>query len=769
MCPDIETFAPLIQATFGAAVAPAPQPQTATATGTTTEDPPAPDLRVRLADRALHQSNPVLGTLSRLLALADGRLTASDVLDLADREPVRRRFGFDDDDIVHLETWITTAGARWGLDADHRAPYKLDGVTQNTWRSALDRILLGVTMTEDDHRLVGEVLPLDDVDSGAIDLAGRFAELIDRLALVVDRFATARTLTDWTTQLAHAADLLTATSAADAWQRTELDRVLAAVTTAAAGHDDATTLTLPEVRELLKERLAGRATRANFRTGHLTFCTLMPMRSVPHRVVCLLGLDDEVFPRKAPRDGDDLIISDPHVGDHDGRTEDRQLLLDALMSAQDRLVITYSGNDERTNAQRPPAVPVGELLDVIDRTVRTDDGKDAREHLVVHHPLQPFDPRAFVSGGLRAGTPFSYDGSSLRGAQALTGPDRGPRPPFLDRTGLPPLPTEDVPLDDLVRFVNHPAKAFLRRRLQVSLFERDDELPDDLPVELDALQKWAVGDRLLQGRLRGLPLTVVHAAEQARGELPIGKLATNALSTIHETVEAIVAAVTDVDPDHAQPSRSLDARVRLPDGRLIHGTVAGIRPDDVVQQVVYSSLAAKHRLNAWVRLLVLTAARPETPWRARSIGKRRSGGSRGTTVTVAEIPPLGATPEERQATALRHLETLVDLWDRSMREVPPLATKTSAAWADAVLKGGSPVTKATREWESDWDYPKEDKDPAHLLLLRGQHPFEALLVRAPRDDEKGEGWDEDQPHRFGRWALRLWSGLHDAGEDVQDR
>src|SRR4051794_26602109 len=100
----------------------------------------------------------------------------------------------------------------------------------------------------------------------------------------------------------------------------------------------------------------------------------MPMRSVPHRVVCVLGMDDGAFPRQAARDGDDLMLADPHVGDRDPRTEDRQLLLDALMAASDRLIVTYSGNDERTNVPRPPAVPIGELLDVVDRTVRVEDG-----------------------------------------------------------------------------------------------------------------------------------------------------------------------------------------------------------------------------------------------------------------------------------------------------------------------------------------------------------------------------------------------------------
>ena len=137
-------------------------------------------------------------------------------------------------------------------------------------------------------------------------------------------------------------------------------------------------LGLGDVRAILEDRLRGRPTRANFRTGNLTVCTLVPMRSVPHKVVCLLGLDDGAFPRNPDRDGDDLILADPQIGDHDARSEDRQLVLDALLAATRSLVITYTGRDERSNLSRPPAVPVGELLDVIDGTVRTADGSDCQ-------------------------------------------------------------------------------------------------------------------------------------------------------------------------------------------------------------------------------------------------------------------------------------------------------------------------------------------------------------------------------------------------------
>ena len=435
MCPDIETFAPLIQATFGA--------------GEVFEDDdelealPAdvrpPDLRVRLADRALRQTNPVLGVVGRLLDLVDERLTASQVLDFADQEPVRRRFGLDDDDLARIEDWVAASGIRWGLDAAHRAPFKLDALAAGTWRSGVDRLLVGVTMTEEEQRLFHDVLPLDDVDSGAIDVAGRFAELVDRLQLSARRAQPRpRRSTPGPTAIAAAADALTTTSERDAWQRAELDRILGDVADEAAGSGSATSLVPAEIRALLSERLKGRPTRANFRTGHLTICTLMPMRSVPHRVVCLLGMDDGVFPRKSPRDGDDLMLADPHVGDRDARTEDRQLLLDALLAATDQLIVTYTGNDERTNLVRPPAVPIGELLDVIDRTVRTDEGR-ARERVEVRHPLQPFDPKNFTVGELMPERAWSFDPVTLHGAEALT-TERAQPAPFL----AGPLPPRDA-------------------------------------------------------------------------------------------------------------------------------------------------------------------------------------------------------------------------------------------------------------------------------------------------------------------------------------
>ena len=461
------------------------------------------------------------------------------------------------------------------------------------------------------------------------------------------------------------------------------------------------------------------------------------MRSVPHRVVCLLGLDDGVFPRKAPRDGDDLMVDDPHVGDRNPRSEDRQMLLDALLAATERLVITYTGNDERTNTLRPPAVPVGELLDVVDATVRGD----ARERVVVRHPLQPFDARNFVASALLPGRRWSFDAVTLEGARALTRPRGEPRP-FLEQP-LPPLEASIVEVDDLVRFATHPVRAFLRRRLRISVTDFSDEVQDDLQVELDGLGKWGVGQRLLDARLAGVDGRAAILAEIARGTLPPGVLGRPVIDEVFPLVDAIVREAESVTGE----AGSIDVRVELPDGRLLSGTVPGVS-GEVLRTVTYSRIAAKHRMTSWVRLLALTAGHPDRTFSATTIG--RTGSS---SVAVARLPPLAVDD------AGTELVTLLDLFDRGMREPLPLYCATSAAYAQAVAAGGDPAAAAAEAWTSEFSYDKEDKELEHQFVLAGVRSLAELLDEPPRPDEQGDGWAMDEATRLGRCARRMWDGL----------
>ena len=738
MCPDIEHFAPLIEATFGVH---------------DERDSGTQQLQIRLADRSLRQTNPVMGVLSEVLDLATARVTATEVLDLAGREPVRRRFQFSDDDLARMESWARGAHVSWGFDAEHREPFKLSGIAANTWRAGLDRVLLGVAMADQEERLFGETLPLDDVDSGDIELVGRFAEFVLRLRAAVDALDEHRTIDGWAETLADVADSLTATASSNAWQRAELTGLLdelvgqATVAQGASGVE----LGCDDVRSLLADRLKGRPTRANFRTGHLTVCTLVPMRSVPHKVVCLLGLDDGSFPRHVERDGDDITAQAPRVGDRDPRSEDRQLLLDAVLAAGDNLVVTYSGRDERSNQHRPPAVPVGELLDVADRTMQTVKDR-VRDALIVEHPLQPFDARNYAPGALGLDGPWSHDTVSLAGARAARTADDHRRE-FLTA----PLPPWDEPisLDKLDRFVRHPVRAFLRERLGVSLYDRTRDFEDAIPIDVAGLSEWDVADRMLRARLRGASWAECRAAEMARGALPPGALADALLAHMEAAVEALVAAASE---DGAAPPVSIEVEIDLPGTLGVTGTVSGVR-GDVVHNVTYSRMQPSLRLAAWVRLLALSAARPEHPFEAVTIGRAEKYSRH--LVTVSRMGPLGPDPRTRKQVAEEHLGALVDLFELGMREPLPLYCKTSAAYAAAREAGADDADDvAKKAWETTQrERTNEDKDAEHLFVL-GELSFKDLVQLSGRVDEgRSARCTPPETSLFGLYARLLWGGL----------
>ncbi|MEN4477940.1 exodeoxyribonuclease V subunit gamma [Mycolicibacterium cosmeticum] len=655
MCPDIETFAPLISAGFGL--------------GEVVHGAhPAHRLRVRLADRALVQTNPLLAVAAQLLSLAGARATASEVLNLAATAPVRARFGFTDDDLDAVTAWVREANIRWGFDQQHRAPYGVEFL-HNTWRFGLDRVLAGVALSDDSRTWLDTTLPLDDVSSNRVELAGRFAEFVEQLHRTVVALGGTRPLADWLHALLDGIDALAHDD--EDWPRAQTQQEFTDILDTA---DGATPLRLSDIRALLDRRLAGRPTRANFRTGTLTVCTMVPMRSVPHRVVCLVGLDDGTFPRLGAVDGDDILARDPMTGERDIRSEDRQLLLDAIGAATETLVITYTGANEYTGQVRPPAVPVAELLDTLDLTC------SGKVSVLTRHPLQPFDIRNVEPD--ENGRPFTFDPTALTAALAMSG-HREPRPVFVSGP-LPALPVADVELTELIRFFNDPVKGFFRA-LDYTLPWDVDGVSDEMPVAIDALQEWTVGDRMLADIMAGLTPQDAQQAEWRRGTLPPGRLGWRRAIEIRDQAAELAAEALR---HRTTEAAVFDVAVELGPGRRLTGTVTPVFGNRLTA-VTYSKLDGKHLLTSWIPLLALAAAEPKRSWSATCVGRPR----RGTTPRVQVLQAPDAT--------LPVLRDLVALYDEGRRTPLPLPVKTSYAWAVAREAGDDPEQAAGYRWKNE--------------------------------------------------------------------
>ena len=357
-----------------------------------------------------------------------------------------------------------------------------------------------------------------------------------------------------------------------------------------------------------------------------------------------------------------------------------------------------------------------------------------------------------MPGRLVGDRPFTFDRSALAGAEAARSPRLEVRELVPEALPAPDPEPADVELADLHEFFRHPVRGFFRSRLHVSTPYDADEAKDSIPIDLDNLEQWAVGDRLVADVLGGADPRSAMLAEQFRGLLPPQDLGVGVLDSVVRKVRPLVERAL---PLRAGPPRTLDVDIDLGDRRLT-GTVGNVFGNNLVA-VSFSNLGAKHRLAAWLDALALGAGHPDENWTAHTVGKHRTGGQ------VAMIRPL---PEHQ---AREWLRQLIDVHDRGQCEPLPLPVKTSLAYAEDYRfamtgRDADPDIKAEREWTTprfnESGFPREDQDTWHVRAF-GEHPPYSLLRSPLRGDESGPA-----PHRLAHYAWLTWGPLLSDGHEL---
>jgi exodeoxyribonuclease V gamma subunit len=757
VCPDLTRFAPLVEAAFG-------PPVDAQARAGERAGPPA--LRWRITDRSRRASSPLLDALAAVLDLLGGRFAASDVLDLCALAPIRRRFGFDDPDLARLAEWTDDVHLRWGLDPAHRARWGLPPTFEaSSWQAGLDQLLTGVAVADDTPTFGPGGVVARGVEGSDVAVLGALADLVARLARLSDQASRPRPAAGWVALLSDVVDELLDpgphASSDDRWQRLRLRQLLGDVAERARTPRGPSQvhLTLADVRRLLADQLQGTPSRAAYFDGSLTVTSLQSLRWIPHRVVCVVGLDD-VGGGGGTASGDDLIAAHPLVGDRDARAEARQALLEAVLAAGEHLIVTRTGHDVRTNQPVPAAVPLAELRDAIAATVHPDHRAEVLDRLEVTHGRHGFDERELVPGRLGSAGPWSFDPGALAGARARAHRSPTRAQPPLTGAPLEAQPLEVVTLAELQSFLTHPVRSFYRDRLGASVPTLDDAPTDDLTTALSALDAWRLGDDLLRVRRSGHDEARWLAIEAARGTVPPGVLGAGSLRDARREVATVIAAA-------AQHGLPLDADERHPidiaglagagsaggtagaGGVRVVGTVVGCTggPTPGPVRVHYRRTGPKLELALWLDLLALTLSDPSVPWRALGLARGPSGG-RGKPSkppVLTDLVVVGDTPAERAEAARDGLGVVVDLYRRGRRQPIPLFAGTSPA----VFRDES----ASSQWQSN-GFPREDADPYHLLAFGGPTTHELLDLPALPDDPSGPA-----DGRVLRYAAHLWEAV----------
>lgn len=681
LVPDLETYAPLIEAVFA-------------------REPGQPDfIPYHVSDRSERHGSPVLDGLLRVMQLVRGRVTASSVFDVLALEPVARRFELDTAAIEALRGWVSESGVRWGIDAEHRGARGLPRDDANTWRFGLRRLLLGYALPGQGQRLFEGVLPFDEIEGKDAALLGRLGWFTRTLFDSIAELERGRTLGQWCATLDALGESLFAAGADTARQLGRVSRVLARASeqAAAVGFDGAVDVAV--IASLLERAASAAGAERGFLSGGVTFCALVPMRSIPFRVIALLGMNDGDFPRSPRPTEMDLIRSGKlprRPGDRSRRDDDRHLFLETLCAARERLIITYTGQSVRDDRPRPPSVCVSELLDTV-------------AERVVEHPLQGFSPRYFA--GLEPEL-FSFSPEYAAAASKLLAARRETRP-FITRALARPESSE-IRLDELVKFFKSPAAYFLNRRLGLYLAEDDRALSDREPLELDELERWKLGDTLVSHLLTDVPLDCSEQLLRAAGQLPLGNTGQLELEQLVERCQRI----TELTREHRGGSALGPLALRVP---VAAGVVMGVASNRFTAAAVthrYSTVRPKYELEAWIRHVAQCCV-PGAAQPAVLIGRS------GEAAKAVKWRPL--LPGEAQ----QALEGLVELYREGQQGPLPFLPDTSARYHATGSGTEAGVAAAVAAFESERGETAYDPHPARAFggLLP---PFDAAYDAGER-------------------------------------
>ncbi|MBC7944636.1 MAG: exodeoxyribonuclease V subunit gamma [Burkholderiales bacterium] len=684
MLPDLDAAAPVIDAVFGAV-------------------PARRFIPYAITGRRRADTTPLLHAFATLLTLGACRFDAATIVGLLQTPAIARRFGFNESELEQLSDWLRETGVSWGLDAQHRQAHGLPAETRHTWADGIARLLLGYALPGEGTRTFAGLLPCDDVEGNLALALGRLARALSEMSQLAETLQAAHGGADWEQILYRIIQTFFAPDEAEHAEVAHLRHAIAAIFEEAAAAGVSQSISIGVIADAIAARLAAAAPGA-VPSGAVTFCGIEALRSIPHRIVCLIGLDDGAFPRNAAPLEFDLMTARPRLGDRARRDDDRGCFLDALLAARDVFYLSYSGRSLRDNAALPPSIVVGELLDYLGRGF--PGGRDAAmRELVIEHPLQPFSERYFEGRQL-----FSYAGEYLATARAASGPiaEKSVIRGLFD--GALPAPGDEwrrVELDQLLSFFNHPVKFLLRERLRIELHDAQDELPAVEPFVLERQAGWKLRARLLAMSRQGLADDEIARAASAGSELPHAFVGSAVLKQQREQVAQFAALLERFEPAdrYAPLSFEFDAA-----GITVAGVLDGLGKDGLFGFRL-ANRAVFDLLNAWLRHLVLNHVKPQgvqtiTRWLTQDV-----------LLTFAPVTDAKAL-----------LDALLELYWRGLQS-PLLFLPRSAL---ALFEKRSESAALTK-WASDWG-TSENGDPWYRLLFgetRADLPneFEELAKR----------------------------------------
>jgi len=585
MAPDIEVYAPYIQAVFA--------------------NQPEGDLRIpfHIADQSARGQSRLIDGFFSFLDLKGSRFSAARVMRLLEVPGVKEKFGIHQTDIENAERWIRDTRIRWGIDAAHRQKMGLPSVAENTWSAGIERLLLGYAMAGSNQLMFNGVLPYDNVEGSEIHSYGKFLDFLQMVFFYAGELNQPKQLRQWGTLLKRLLDDLFLAQEETEAEIQNLRNIFDDLGNRQAESGFEEKLEFESIRFYINQRLDKLSFGSGFMTGGVTFCAMLPMRSIPFKIICLLGMNSDVFPREAQPLTFDLVAKNPRPGDRSRRDDDKYLFLESIISARNKLYISYIGQSIQDNSRIPPSVLVSELIDTVERGFELP-GRDILDHLVTVHRLQAFSPQYFQKGsGL-----FSYSEENRAAASFL---DQNKTVAPLITNALPLTPREkeelhSLDIETLIRFFSNPIRFLLQHRLGIYLEETVGPVDRREDFELNFLDQYRVGRNLVEVRMEGRNLTDYRPAQIAMGQLPHGDVGAFYYNELRRDVERFVNKIETLKGNKA--AGHLEARIEMGECTLLARLPEIF--DCGLLQVRYARQRPRDLLSAWIYHLMFSEASP---------------------------------------------------------------------------------------------------------------------------------------------------------------
>jgi len=686
MTPDIETYAPFISAVFDG----------------------YHDERVKIpysiADRGAVTESPIINVFLKILKLLSSRFYASEVMDIIDDLHVKERFKLKDKDIEAILRWVVDTNIRWGIDEKHRETLGNPRFRDNTWQAGIERLLLGYSMFSKEEELFQGILAYNDMEGDYIETLGHFLEFLSPLFEYSKKITYQYRLDEWAGLLEGILDTFISVneeSARDVQFIRETILTLKKIK-ASAGFDK--TVSYSVILHYLKNRLNVRGFSTGFITGGVTFCEMLPMRSIPFQVVALIGMNNDTYPREYKPLGFDLMAKNPRRGDRSLRDEDRYLFLEAILSARLCLYISYTGQSIKDNSPIPPSVLVSELLDYIEKGFFHPKMKPL-DIITKKHPLQAFSPRYFQKDS----NIFSYSQEDYEAITANMEKKTVERPFIITPLNEPNVEFRDITNTELKRFFSHPVRYFFNNRLGIFLDEKSIMPKDEEPLELNSLDKFIIRAKLTDKMVSRIEQKKVIEAIYGQGILPPGSPGKVSIDrTLHEA-ERFFKKIADYIDEKKDP---IDFSIDLDDFRI------KIRIDDIyspgmVRYRCSSKIKAIYIIELWIDHVLMGLYSP----------------NRSFYLIMDETHSFKPPEKPRDI-----IKELLEIYRQGIKMPINFFPETSFSYAEQLYKKGhdAALVSAKNKWKNDRNEEAESDDPYYRFCFGDSDPLDETFTEMAR-------------------------------------